>query len=80
MRIPMVMPRLTAEMEYGQITWVKSVGERVSRGEVIAEIEAEKVTVELEATADGQLVDIVHEDGTEVPVGDVLAYIEDGSA
>jgi pyruvate/2-oxoglutarate dehydrogenase complex dihydrolipoamide acyltransferase (E2) component len=46
---------------------------------VIAEIETDKATVEMEAFVSGKLVEIVHPVGDEVPVGEVIGYIEDGA-
>ena len=63
-RIPIEMPKLGYDMETGRVAgWMKRVGDPVARGEVIAEIETEKSTVEMEAAAAGTLVEIVHEAG-----------------
>lgn len=79
-RIPIEMPKLGYDMESGKVAaWVKKVGDRVTRGEVIAEIETEKSTVEMEATASGTLVEIAAEAGTELPVGEVIGYLDDES-
>jgi pyruvate dehydrogenase E2 component (dihydrolipoamide acetyltransferase) len=77
MRIPIEMPRLGYDMEQGRVgSWLKHVGDRVARGEVIAEIETDKATVEMEALADGVLSEIVHDAGAEVPVGEPIGYLE----
>ena len=77
MRVEITMPNLGYDMEAGTIVaWSKAVGDPVQRGEVIAEIETDKTTVEMEAMAAGTLVEIVHEAGSEVPVGGVIAYLE----
>jgi pyruvate dehydrogenase E2 component (dihydrolipoamide acetyltransferase) len=71
------MPNLGADMDTGKIAaWLKKVGDPVERGEVIAEIETDKATVEMESLQSGTLVEIVAEVGSELPVGDVIAYIE----
>lgn len=71
------MPVLGYDMEVGKIArWRKSVGESVSRGEVIAEIETDKATVEMEAMSSGTLAEIVSAEGGEATVGDVIAYLE----
>jgi len=71
------MPNLGADMDTGKIAvWLKNVGDPVERGEVIAEIETDKATVEMESLQSGTLVEIVAEVGSELPVGDVIAYIE----
>ena len=56
--------------------WLKKVGDKVNRGEAIAEIETEKATVEMEATASGTLVEQTLAPGEEVPVGTVIGYLE----
>lgn len=77
-RIAIQMPRLGYDMESGRIgSWVKKVGDRVHRGDVIAEIETEKSTVEMESIASGTLVEIVAGPGAELPVGDVIGYLDD---
>jgi len=79
-RIPVEMPRLGYDMESGKIGgWLKQVGDAVTRGDVIAEIETDKSTVEMEATASGTLVEIVQAAGAEVPVGETIAWLEDGA-
>jgi pyruvate/2-oxoglutarate dehydrogenase complex dihydrolipoamide acyltransferase (E2) component len=79
-RIPIEMPRLGYDMETGRVaSWVRRVGDRVKRGEVIAEIETEKSTVDMEALADGTLVEQTLEPGEEVPIGTVIGYLDDGS-
>lgn len=78
-RIAIEMPKLGYDMETGRIAaWVKQVGDSVSRGDVIAEIETEKSTVEMEATASGTLVEQTLEPGKDVPVGTVIGYLESG--
>lgn len=79
-RIPIEMPKLGYDMESGKVAaWLKKVGDRVERGDVIAEIETEKSTVEMEATAAGTIAEIVAEAGAELPVGQVIAYLDDGA-
>ena len=79
-RIPIEMPKLGYDMETGKVGgWLKKVGDEIARGDVIAEIETDKSTVEMEATASGKLAEIVHDAGDEVPVGEPIAWLEDGS-
>ena len=79
-RIPVEMPKLGYDMETGRVgSWLKKVGDQVARGEPIAEIETEKSTVEMEATSSGTLSEIVAEPGTELPVGEVIGYLDDGA-
>lgn len=79
MRKPIEMPKLGYDMERGKVAgWTVKVGDKVSRGDVIAEIETEKSTVEMEANASGTIVEIVREAGDEdIPIGEVIAYIDD---
>ncbi len=77
-RIPVEMPKLGYDMDSGKIAgWLKQVGDRVDRGEVIAEIETEKSTVEMEAMAAGVVVEIIHGPGDEVAVGEIIGYLDD---
>lgn len=79
-RVPIEMPKLGYDMEDGRIAaWSRSVGDQVARGDVIAEIETAKTTVEMEALATGTLVEIVHPAGADVIVGTVIGYLEDGT-
>jgi pyruvate dehydrogenase E2 component (dihydrolipoamide acetyltransferase) len=79
-RIAIEMPRLGYDMEVGRVSaWLKKPGDLIERGEVIAEIETDKTTVEMEATASGTLVEIIHSSGAEAPVGEPIAWLEDGS-
>lgn len=79
MRIKVEMPNLGHDIESGKIiSWVKKIGETVERGDVIAEVETEKVTLEVEAFDSGILVEIVHDVDSEAATGDVIAYLESG--
>jgi pyruvate dehydrogenase E2 component (dihydrolipoyllysine-residue acetyltransferase) len=76
-RVDVKMPNLGYDMEEGTVqSWLKSVGDRVERGEAIAEIETDKTTVEMEAMASGTLAEIVCEAGSTAAVGEVIAYLE----
>jgi pyruvate dehydrogenase E2 component (dihydrolipoamide acetyltransferase) len=71
------MPNLGYDMEAGKVVaWLKKVGDTVARGEPIVEIETDKTTILVEALASGTLVEIVADAGAEVPVGEVVAYLE----
>lgn len=77
-RIAIEMPRLGYDMESGRIAaWTRQVGDRVARGEIIAEIETEKSTVEMEALDAGVLVEIVEGPGAELAVGAVIGWLDD---
>ena len=76
MATTIVMPQMGYDMREGTvIRWRKQEGETVSRGEVIAEIETDKATVEMEAYSTGILGKIVVEEGKAVPVGELIAVI-----
>jgi pyruvate dehydrogenase E2 component (dihydrolipoamide acetyltransferase) len=78
MRIEVTMPSMGYEMEEGKVvSWAKNVGDRVERGEVLAEIETDKTTVEMEALAAGTVAEIVVPEGNVAAVGAVIAYLED---
>ncbi len=78
MATPVTMPQMGYDMTEGSIqTWVKKEGDKVSKGETIAEIETDKATVEMEAFANGILKKIVVQPGQLVPVGTVVAVIAD---
>jgi pyruvate dehydrogenase E2 component (dihydrolipoamide acetyltransferase) len=55
--------------------WLKQVGDDVSEGEPLLEVETDKATLEVEASSSGVLVGIVHESGTVVTAGDLIAWI-----
>ncbi|MEO8814203.1 MAG: dihydrolipoamide acetyltransferase family protein, partial [Mycobacterium sp.] len=71
-----LMPRLSDTMTEGVIsTWLKHEGDHVERGEVLAEIETDKATMELEAYDSGILTRIIAPAGTTVPIGQPIAVI-----
>lgn len=76
MSIEITMPQMGADMTEGiLVRWVKAQGDHVGRGEIIAEIETDKATVELEAFEEGVLLQLVAAEGETVPVGDVIAVL-----
>jgi pyruvate dehydrogenase E2 component (dihydrolipoamide acetyltransferase) len=56
--------------------WLKRTGESVKRGEPLLEVETDKATVEIEAVQSGTLVEVVHAAGAEVPVGEIIAFLD----
>ena len=71
-----IMPKMSDGMMEGKVlSWRKRVGDPVARGEVIAEIETDKVNVEIEAEANGTLSQILVPEGVSAPVGAVIAHI-----
>jgi pyruvate dehydrogenase E2 component (dihydrolipoamide acetyltransferase) len=72
----LVMPRLSDTMTEGVVSrWLKSTGDRVAKGEPIAEIETDKVTVELESPAEGTLLQMRIASGCAATPGAVIAVI-----
>jgi pyruvate dehydrogenase E2 component (dihydrolipoamide acetyltransferase) len=76
------MPKLGFDMAEGVLVrWVRSEGESVQKGEVLAEIETDKATVEVEASASGVVQKHIVQEGAIVPIGDPIAVIgEEGEA
>src|SRR5580704_17854788 len=77
MPINILMPALSPTMEKGNLAkWLKKEGDKVKSGDVIAEIETDKATMEVEAVDEGTLARIVVAEGTQdVPVNDVIAVL-----
>ena len=70
------MPKLSDTMTEGTlVSWKKKKGDKVSAGEVIAEIETDKATMEWESPEDGTLTEIYVDEGGKVNVGDKIAFI-----
>jgi pyruvate dehydrogenase E2 component (dihydrolipoamide acetyltransferase) len=76
MATEITMPKLSDTMTEGTlVSWKKGVGEKVERGDVVAEVETDKATMELEAFASGILLETRVKTGEVVPVGTVIAVI-----
>jgi pyruvate dehydrogenase E2 component (dihydrolipoamide acetyltransferase) len=77
MPINILMPALSPTMEKGNLAkWLKKEGDAVKSGDVIAEIETDKATMEVEAVDEGTIARIVVPEGTQdVPVNDVIAVL-----
>jgi pyruvate dehydrogenase E2 component (dihydrolipoamide acetyltransferase) len=76
MAVSIVMPALEMAQETGKIiSWLKKEGDSIAKGEPIAEIETDKVVLELEATADGVLAGVTAAAGDVVQVGKTIAWI-----
>ena len=71
-----LMPRLSDTMTEGVIAaWHKNVGDTVKKGDLLAEVETDKATMELESYKDGTLLHIGTEKGGKLQVNDLLAII-----
>src|SRR6201981_101670 len=86
MPIQVLMPALSPTMEKGNLAkWVKNEGDKIRIGDVIAEIETDKATMEVEAVDDGTLGKILVPEGTtdvavNTPIAMILAEGEDAGA
>ena len=77
MAIDILMPALSPTMEQGKLAkWLKKEGDQVKPGDVLAEIETDKATMEIEAVDEGTLASIVVPEGTnDVPVNQLIGII-----
>jgi len=73
---PINMPKLSDEMTEGKIVeWLKNEGDEVKAGDVIAQVETEKATLDVEAFESGVLIGLVTKAGESAPVGQPIAWI-----
>lgn len=80
MKIEVVMPKMGESLQEGTITkWLKKVGDKIERDEMILEISTDKVDTEVPAPNSGILAEILIPEGQTVEVGTVIAYIETDS-
>ena len=76
MAFSVVMPALEMAQETGKlVAWRKQEGDRVTKGEPLLEVETDKAVLEVEAPADGILAGIKASAGTDIPVGQTIAWI-----
>ncbi|MBX2853173.1 MAG: E3 binding domain-containing protein, partial [Phycisphaeraceae bacterium] len=82
MAVTVEMPKLSDTMEEGTlIKWAVSVGDTVSAGDHLADVETDKATMELQAFDDGTVAKLILDEGATVPVGQVILILaEDGEA
>ncbi len=77
MKVDMVMPQMGESLAEGTIVkWLKSVGDKVARDEIILEISTDKVDSEIPAPEPGTLVEILADEGETIKVGNVIARID----
>src|SRR5512145_3025012 len=70
------MEALSPTMEEGRLVkWTKKEGDAVKSGDTLAEVETDKAVMELVARTDGQLLKVLVQEGTTVPVGNIVAWI-----
>lgn len=71
-----IMPKMGDAMEEGTlIKWLKAVGDEIAEGDALAEIETDKITLEMEAQESGFLTNVFVDEGAIVPIGEVVATI-----
>ena len=77
MPVAILMPALSPTMTEGNVAkWLKKVGDEIKSGDIIAEVETDKATMEVEAIDDGVLAKIVHNDGAEnISVNSLIGVI-----
>ncbi len=81
MREVITMPALSDTMSNGRLVkWIKKSGDKIKKGNVIAEVETDKAVMEVEAFQDGYLSEPLAAEGTESPVGQTIGYIADNLA
>jgi pyruvate dehydrogenase E2 component (dihydrolipoamide acetyltransferase) len=75
-----VMPKLGFDMREGVlVNWLKDVGDLVAKGDVVAEIESDKATLELETQVGGTVLKLLADEGDVVPIGGNLAIVGDSN-
>lgn len=76
-RVTLKLPRLSMNMEQATIVnWKKQIGDQVDKGDILYEVETEKVTCGVESSIAGKLVEIIVPSGTELEVGDSVCSLE----
>ena len=77
MPIPIFMPSLSPTMTEGNLVkWSKDLGDQIKPGDIIAEVETDKATMEIESIDEGKLEKIMHNDGTEgISVNSLIAVL-----
>jgi len=75
-----VMPKLGFDMREGVlVNWIKGVGDLVAKGDVVAEIESDKATLELETQVGGTVLKLLADEGDVVPIGGNMAIVGDSN-
>ncbi|MBT35465.1 MAG: hypothetical protein CMP15_04310, partial [Rickettsiales bacterium] len=78
MAVPILMPSLSPTMTEGNLAkWCKNVGDEIKPGDIIAEVETDKATMEIEAIDEGVLDKVLFEDGAEgIAVNSLIAVLK----
>ena len=73
---PIIMPKLGFDMAEGTlVNWTVQIGQAIKKGDVIAEIETDKATIEIETTVEGTVLQLLAEPGDVVAVGAPIGYV-----
>jgi len=76
--VEVLLPQAGMGMQDGEVVeWLKNIGDVVKKDEVILEVESAKVTIDVVAPVDGELIEIVAEQGSVIAVRDVIARIKE---
>ncbi len=76
-KVPLNMPKMSMTMEFGTVVeWLVGVGDPIKNGDAVVVVTTDKVDMEVEATFDGVLEEILAEEGAEIPVGQPIAYLQ----
>ena len=71
-----IPPTADGALEVTLVSWIKEVGDKVSKGQDLAEATTEKITLYVTAPAEGKLIEIVAAAGSKVKVGAVIGVLE----
>src|SRR3954463_8844033 len=76
MPVEITMPQLSDTMTEGTVVrWLKKEGDKIKAGEVVAEVETDKATMEMESFEGGTLAHVAAPEGTKVAVGQTIAFL-----
>ncbi|MDA9372345.1 hypothetical protein N9R09_04550 [Porticoccaceae bacterium] len=76
--VEVLLPQAGMGMQDGEVVeWLKNIGDVVKKDEVILEVESAKITIDVVAPVDGELIEIVAEQGSVIAVRDVIARIKE---
>jgi pyruvate/2-oxoglutarate dehydrogenase complex dihydrolipoamide acyltransferase (E2) component len=77
MRKEVIMPKIGLDMDEGTISaWYKKIGDRVTQGEALLEIETDKAVTDVESSLNGTLIEIVAQEGDTVEITKTIAWVE----
>lgn len=80
-RVPLNMPKMSMTMEFGTIVeWLVGPGDKIANGDAVVVVTTDKVDMEVEATFDGVVEEIVADEGAQLPVGEPMAYLQTETA